>query len=257
MVGSSTGTGGIRTDSTASGIKAELTISSGSLTVTGGITYNAGASGDPFVFSMSGGTIDVNTGSTGTSGETFNTTDVVGSSFTMSAGTITIQNKTSGSYSDFSVCGTNGSVSSTGGTVQFGNSSSSNTQTFNFTPFASITLPNFKVSSSASSIALKPFTSGNIKLMSLYIDAGESFDVSHNANASDNRTLTLTSTYDGTYAYYNNNSTNTSDYVYRNSTVIFSGTGAFKPNTYQAYKPEFWNLTCAASGYTTTIYAGL
>ncbi|MCU0429883.1 MAG: autotransporter-associated beta strand repeat-containing protein, partial [Cytophagaceae bacterium] len=249
-VGSSTGAApnGIKY-SMATTRTPSLTVSSGTLSVFQGINYSSNST-HPFSFNMSGGNVLLNTGSTATSVETFQINDVAGSSFQMTGGTITLQNINSGGLSDFSICGLSGTNIVTGGSVVFGNTSTPANSTFNFTPFASTTLPNLRVSGpAASACTLKPITTGDIRLLSLYIEANKFFDISHNANAGDNRTLVLSSTFDGTHSFFDAN-TGASDYfIPRQSTVQILGTSTVKT------KPsgKFYNLSPAASGQTTTM----
>ena len=224
FIGNNTGTNGIRYDKTGTNIP-YLEVSAGTLTVYGGITYGSGASGDPFSFNMTGGTILLNCGTTGTSTEVFCVTDVATSVFSMSYGTITIQkhNSSSGSnYADWSLCGSAGTVTTTGGIVQFGNNSST-ASNFDFVPFANAVQPNFLVSGPAgTAITLQPSkgATSDFKLLSLYIEANKTFDITSIAATGGNtKRMTITSSSDGSYAFYNDGT-----YTARSGRVIFGGT---------------------------------
>jgi len=227
VVGSTTGTNGIRYDKTGTNIP-YLEVSAGALTVYGGITYGTGASSDPFSFNMTGGTILLNSGSTGTSNEVFNTNDVATSVFSMSGGTITIQNHNSGSGSntvDWTICGSAGTVTTTGGTVEFGNSSTVTGVHFDFLPFPNAIQPSFKVTGAAgAALTLQPSkgSSANFKVLSLYIDANKTFDITSIAGAGgNNKIMTITSTFDGSSSFYNSGT-----FSARTGQVIFGGTSS-------------------------------
>lgn len=224
-IGTTLGTNGLRFDKTGTNIP-YLEISSGTLTVYGGITYNAGASSDPFSFNMTGGTLLLNSGLTGTSSEVFFVTDVATSIFAMSGGTITIQshNSSGGSNSaDWTVCGGSGTVTSTGGTVEFGNASTVTGTTFDFTPFPNVEQPNFKVTGgAAAAISLKTSkgSSANFMLLSLTIDANKTFDItSISGSAGNTKMMTITSTSDGSSSF-----SNSGTFTPRSGRVVFAGT---------------------------------
>ena len=100
---------------------------------------------------MTGGTINLNTGTTRTTRSVFCVNDVANSAFTMSAGRIILQNPNSSGTAtvDFAINGTNGTVTTTGGTIQFGNASTPTGRTFSFRPYANATYPNFIISGPA------------------------------------------------------------------------------------------------------------
>ena len=222
-VGTTAGTGGILYNQ--SGSVPYLEISSGTLTVYGAITNNA--AGDAFNFMMSGGNMLVHCGSTGTNQDLFFMNDKSSSIFTMTGGTIIIQNHnlSGGPNVDFGLCGTNGTVTITGGTVQFGNSSTTNGTTFDFLPLAGVTQPNIKISGAASSgnkLMTTASSSTDFKFLSLYISAGTTFDIqSISGSAGNSKKMTLTDTYDGTNAFYNDGT-----FVPQTGTVIFGGSSA-------------------------------
>ncbi len=204
-----------------------LEVSAGSLTVYGGITYAAGSAAKPFGFKMTGGNILLNSGTTGTARELFFITDVAGSTFNMSGGTITLEKpNTSGAGAvDLAICGTNGTVTTTGGTVQFGDASTTAGKIFNFKPYATATYPNFKITGMAGtsfSLATSSGSLASFSLMSLYIDVNKTFDIrSISGAAGDNKTMTLTSTWNGIEAFTSNGT-----FTARLSTVQFNPTGA-------------------------------
>jgi hypothetical protein len=223
-VGSTAGNNGLRYDQVGTNIP-YLEISSGLLTVYGGISYSSGAASNPFSFRMTGGTILLNCGTSGTSVEAFFLTDVASSVFYMDAGTIIIQehNSSGGSNNtDWGICGTNGTVTSLGGTVQFGNSFTPAGTTFDFIPDPNAIQPNFKITGpAAAAISLKTAknTTVDFKLLSLYIDTNKTFDIQSILGISGNsKTMTLASTYDGTYAFYSRGT-----FTAETGTVIMGG----------------------------------
>ncbi len=226
FVGKSSGLQGIRTDQTGIFVP-YLEVTSGNLIVYGGITYGPSSSTEPCSFRMTGGNILLNAGITGTDREVFSINDVAGSTFTMSGGTITLQkpNITGATVTDFSICGNNGTVTTTSGLVQFGNGVTASGANFSFTPNASATLPNFKVSGQAglpNSLAPSFSSTANFKLRSLYIESGKTFDVrSIGATGGDTKSMTLLGTANGVDALFNNGT-----FTARQSTVTFNTTGA-------------------------------
>lgn len=226
-IGSSSGNNGIRYNKTGTP-KPYLEISGGDVNVYGGISYESGAGSDPFGYKMTGGTLTVNSGSSGTSVEAFLINDVSGSSFYMSDGTLIVQSPNTGggsNYTDFGICGTNGTNTVTGGVVQFGNSNTGNNKTFNFTPFSGTVQPHIKVTGLVgNSITLCPAKSSttDFKFLSLSIDSGKVFDVRSILGVNgDSKTMTLTSTYDNTNALINNGT-----FTARTGTVTFNTSGS-------------------------------
>ena len=226
-VGSTSGNNGLRYDQIGTNIPL-LDISSGTLNVYGGISYASGASTNPFAFHMTGGTILLNNGTGGTDVECFFVNDVSGSSFYMSAGTIIMQDHNSSPGNndvDWGICGTNGSVTSLGGTVQFGNASTPSGTKFDFDPHANAVQPNFKVTgTTAASVTLMTAKSStdDFKLLSLYIDTNKTFDVQSIQGVPGNsKTMTLTGTYNGVNAWYSRGT-----FVAESGTVTFGGTEA-------------------------------
>ncbi len=207
--GSTDGNKGIRYDKTGSNTP-YLEISSGTMTVYGGISYASGADSDPFGFKMTGGDLLLNCGSNGTSVEDFYINDVSGSSFYMSGGTMTLQkpNSSPGNNStDFALCGTNGTVTVTDGSIVFGNVSTPSGSVFCFTPYPGITHPHFKVTGptgTATSLVTSKSTTANFQLLSLYIDTLKTFDFrSIQGVGGDSKKMNLNGTFDGTHALYN------------------------------------------------------
>ena len=204
-IGMTSGTIGIKYDQVGAGIP-YLEISSGSLTVNGGIGYSSGAGSDPFSFRMTGGTMLL-TG--GTAAEVFLINDIYSSTFYMSGGAITIQGHNSSpgnNSSDWNICGNTGSVTSLGGTVQFGNNSTPSGTIFDFVPYANVVQPNFKITGDVTaSISLQTSKSStaDFKLLSVYIDTNKTFDIQSIQGVSGlTKRMTLTSTFDSVYAFY-------------------------------------------------------
>jgi hypothetical protein len=225
-IGSSAGTQGLRSDRNGLNIP-YLEVSSGTLYVYGGITYGSSSSLEAFRFNMTGGTIQLNVGSTGTNRQVFYVNDRNGSTFNMSGGTIILQKpNTNGPLTyDFSVCGTYGTVTSTGGIVQFGDNFTLSNTVFNFRPYPNVTQPIFKVTGASTRyITLRPSYSStsNFRLRGLQIDANKAFDIrSIGGTAGDSKTMTLTATANGTDALVNHGT-----FIARTSTVTFNPSGA-------------------------------
>ncbi len=249
VVGSAAGLQGIFSDQNGASVPT-LNVSAGTLTVYGGITYGAASAAEPFIFSMTGGNILLNSGTTGTPREVFYITDLAASKFTMSAGTITLQspNTAGAAVTDFSICGTNGTVTNTGGTVQFGNASTAAGKIFNFKPFPNAVYPNFKITGAAGtafSLATSTGSTANFKLNSLYIDVNKTFDIRAISGVpGDNKTMTLTGTWNGVQAYVNNGT-----FTARTSTVQFNPTGA--QSIGGTVTTNFYNLTINNSNNIT------
>jgi len=248
-VGSAAGTQGLQSDQNGAGIP-YLEVSAGTLNVYGGITYGGGSALEPFSFKMTGGTINLNTGTTGTARQLFCVNDVANSVFNMSGGTIVIQkpNTTGSTVIDASVCGASGTVTSTGGTFQFGNASTPSGSIFSFKPFATVVYPNFKVTGTAAAVVtLRPSISStaDFKLLSLYIDVNKFFDIrSISGTTGDTKQMTLMSTSNGVDALVNNGT-----YTARQSTVTFNVIGAQAINGTAV--TTFYNLAINnASGIT-------
>ncbi len=222
-VGSTAGVTGLHYDKIGAFIP-KLDIQSGTMEVYGSIFYKSGASTDPLNFNMSGGILLLNSGSTKSSNSPLFINDVLGSAFVMNDGLITIEapNISGNSISDFVVCGTNGTVSSGGGIVAFGNNNTTSGSIFTLTPFSSVTLPNIKVTgSNAANIVLCPSanSTANMKALSLYIDQNKTFDLrSVSGTTGDSRSLILTGNIDGINALYSDGTL-----VARSSHLIFQG----------------------------------
>ncbi|MEO8086840.1 MAG: hypothetical protein ABI763_08480 [Bacteroidota bacterium] len=223
-IGSTAGNNGIRYDQTGANVP-YLEITSGSLTVYGGISYATGAGTNPLGFKMTGGTVLLNNGTNGTLVEPFLINDASASSFYMSGGTITIQapNDAGTSIVDWGICGNNGTVTTLGGTVLFGNASTGNNKTFSFVPYTNAVQPNFEIAGpSGNTITLAPSsgTSANYQLLSLKINSGKIFDNrSYGGANNDSKKMTLTKTYDGVYGFFNDGALTP-----RTGTVVMSST---------------------------------
>ncbi len=222
-VGSTAGLQGLRYEQNGLTIPS-LNISSGSMEVYGGITYSSSTPSSPFSVDLSGGSLLLNSGTTGTSYEVFNVNDVIGSSFLMTTGTMTLQKPTLGgsARADFNICGTNGTVNASVGIVSFGNASTANGSIFNFVPYPGVIQPNFIVTGSpAAAITLS--TSNNstadFELNSLLIDVNKTFDIRSIAGTTgDSKNMTLVDNFDGINTL-NNNGT----FIPRTSNVILQG----------------------------------
>ena len=244
-IGSTAGNQGLRYDQSGTTIPG-VTISSGSFNVYGGITYRSGHSTDPFRFSLTSGTALLNTGTNGTASEVFKINNNISSRFTMSGGSVTLQkpNRTGTSISDFDICGSSGVITNTGGTLYFGNSSTSNGAVFTFYPYATASMPDTRVSGLiARTVTLAPTASvtSNCSFKSLYIEFNKTFDVRSAAGTTgDSRSLSLTGTYDGIRAFYNAGTFNG-----RTGTVVLNGTLAQRIDG--TVTTTFYNLTISNS----------
>lgn len=240
-VGSSAGNQGLRYQQNGSFVPG-ISITSGSLNVYGGITYRTGYNTDPFRFSQSGGTVLLNTGSSGTSSEIFRINNHISSRFSLSGGSITLQkpNTTGVSVADFDFCGSSGTISCTGGTLYFGNSSTTSGSVFTFNPYAATSMPDTRISGLVSrSVTLAPVggstSDGSFK--SLYIESNKTFDFrAASGGTGDSRTISLTGTYDGIRAIYNAGTLTT-----RTGTVTLAGTASQRIDG--STTVSFYNLT--------------
>lgn len=221
-----------------------------------GINTIVSGANTPFRFVMTGGAVTLNTGTIRSTWESFRVADVNGSVFTMSGGTITIGRHNSGTnISDFAVCGGSGIVTSTGvGIVQFGTVGSPS-ETYTFTAFPNVTLPNFKVGEPNRNVTLRPLDVGNFNLLSLYIETGNFFDMTGilNSSVTDARTMTLSRT-DGTAAFFDNNNETTNHFIFRESTVAVTGNATIRTNTAaDTSLRRFYNLNIASTGRTINL----
>ncbi len=245
-VGTNAGTKGLVYRQPA-GVIPYLEVTAGFLDVYGGIFNNLA---DPFSFKMSGGTILLNNGTSGTSQGVFYQNDLAESVFDMSGGTIVIEkhNNVGATNVDWGICGTNGNVNTTGGTVQFGDAATPAGSSFDFVPFPNVVQPNFKVTGPAgAAISLQPSKSStaNFKLLSLYIDLNKTFDNrSIQGINGDSKNMTLTGNFDGVYAFYNDGT-----FTGRTGTVTFAGSSAQSMGG--ASVSTFYNLTINASADIT------
>jgi len=219
-VGDAAGTGGIRYNRLGTNIP-ELCLSAGIVNIFGGFCNRFGYTADAARVMITNGTINLNTGSTGTANSLFQINSSAQSNFTMSNGTIVLSkpNTTGAANSDFNINGAGGTVNVSGGTIQFGDNSTPTNAIFNFTPYAGIVMPNFKITGQASR-AVTLFTSKNstsdFKLISLFIDQGKTFDVKPIAGSTGfAKSMTLVGNYDGMHAFYNDGI-----FSEQNSTVI-------------------------------------
>lgn len=223
LIGASSGTGGLRYDKLTS-FNPRLDIQSGSMEVYGSLTFKTGAGSDPLNFTMTGGSLLLHSGSTGNSEPVFRINDVSGSVFSITDGHIILQapNLAGTTTSDFSICGTNGSVTSAGGTIQFGNNLTAANAVFTFTPQGSISFPNLRVSGPSSLAGTLCPVAGNtadIRCISLSIEDQKTFDIRSADGASGvNRTMTITGNSDGIHALLNDG-----NYFARTSTLSLEG----------------------------------
>lgn len=241
-IGSTAGISGLGYDQNGTFIP-YLEISSGTLNIYGGLTYRSGSGAEPFSFKMTGGNLYLASGTLPVFWETFHVTDVAGSSFVMSGGTIYMQRATIWWWltaCDFGICGTNGTVNVTGGTVNFGTENTTSSQAFNFIPYSNVTLPHFQITGPDNvSVTLKTSygSTSDFKLLSLYIDSGKTFDIRSIAGTSgDSKIMTLVSTYDGTHCFYS-----AGTFTARTGTITFDTS---LPQTMAGTStPTFYNLT--------------
>jgi len=193
-----------------------ININGGTVNVYGTLTEAGGVAS---AFSMSGGTLNLSIGSSAPGTYTFQIQNIAASSFTMSNGTIILQKPTGGG-GDFDICGTNGTVNVTGGTVQFGTATTAINKTFVFTPYISASannlFPNIKLAgTNGDKLVSKATVISDFRFLSLYISANNTFDFVNSPSS----TLKLMGTSDGTNSFYNDGTL-----TQQTSTVIFNGT---------------------------------
>ncbi len=221
IVGDSTGKCGIHYSET--GVNSPfINITSGILEVHGGIMHK---SADPLAsidFTMSGGNVLLNSGTDFAPGPLLEINDVPGSTFEMSNGTIVFQNPNQNptSNTDFTICGTQGTINVTAGTIEFGNAFTAPNAVFSFEPFSAATYPNFKVTGAAANaitLCTAPGSTDDFRLLSLQIDANKTFDVRSISGASgDSKKMTLTFEMDGINAFFNDG-----NFIARSGSVQF------------------------------------
>ena len=225
-IGSTVGNQGLRYDQSGTMVPG-VSVTSGSLNVYGGITYRSGHSSDPFRFSQSGGTTVLNSGSAGTTSEVMKINNNISSRFTLSSGSITLQkpNLSGATVADFDFCGSTGTVSVTGGTLYFGNSSTSSGAVFTFMPYTTASMPDTRISGLvARTVTLAPIgnSTADCSFKSLYIEFNKTFDFrAGSGSTGDSRNVNLTGTYDGIRAIYNAGTLNS-----RTGTLTMAGTAS-------------------------------
>lgn len=223
QIGSAAGLGGLRYEKPGT-FNPRLDIQGGNVVIRGALTFKSGASTSPLVFAMSGGNLLLNSGTTGTATSIFHVNDVTGSSVTMTDGTITIQkpNSTGITVPDASMCGTSGSVSVNGGSLVFGNGSTTSGTVFTFNPLNSMNWPNLTVAGpAAAAVTLCPVSgnANNINALSLDINANKTFDIlSADGVSGNSRIIKLTSNFDGINSLFCEGS-----FICRNSEVLLQG----------------------------------
>jgi hypothetical protein len=249
-IGSNTGLDGLLSDQNGATVP-YLEVTSGTLNVYGGISHASGSALDPLRFNMTGGTINTNTGTSGSNEHLFCVNDVDSSSFNMSGGTITFEKPNTGGLTNFDVgiCGTNGIVTTTGGTFQFGTPATPTGRYFSFVPFPSATYPHFHVTGAPGSIVTlgtSVNSTVNFRLLSLNIDANKAFDILSVAGiGGTSKYMTLLSTVPTTTNGFVNNGT----FYQRFSRVIFNGSTA--QNIAGSTTTTFYQISINNPGHVT------
>ncbi len=193
----------------------EIEIAAGTLLVYGGITNFTGT--NPLVFKMTGGNLDLNSGTTGTDGYPMLIQNTSGSQFVMTSGNIYIRKPSSTPTTpeiDFGSSNVYHNV--TDGHVYFGDGFTP--YTFDYMPYVSYTYPSFEAAGAIGTI-LKPYTFINSKMLSLKIGIGNTFDVASGGNNATSTQISITSTVDGMYAFYNEGA-----FLERTGHIILTGT---------------------------------
>ena len=223
----------------AKGNSAIIIIEGGSLNVAGRICpTNAG--GNSYTYTQSGGTVVLNT--IGSNSGTLAAFDMSYTlcTFVMSGGSIIIRNKTSNSKDYYNIAGT---YNVTGGTIQFGDASSSNNQIFTISSLTD--LPNVTVSNATSQTTkptLKLASNINIK-GNLTIMSGTTLDASYNSGTT-SYDIALTGTW-----------SNSGTFTNRSKSVTFSG--STNQSISGSATTSFYNLTNTNSSSGLTLNRGI
>ena len=228
----------------------QLYVTLGTLNLGAGFNYDPGTGTDYVDFQMVGGAI--NTGTTSNYLSTFALNDVSGGSTLMSAGTITIEDATTGSYPDLDFGGDNlSSYSVTGGTITFGTATTSAASIFTFQAYPNKNYPHIAISTSVAK-TLKPYNNADFKMLSLTIPTGMTFDMRDDVSSSDTKKMTLTGA-SGGIAFTRNGS-----YQQRTGTIELAGTTSQSINSTSG-SVTLYNLiinsssTVTFGGSTTTL----
>jgi hypothetical protein len=231
-IGSTAGKKGILYKDAGS-IDPEIEITAGTLLVYGGINSFTGS--NPLVFKMTGGNLDLNSGTTGTDGYPLLVQNTSGSQFVISSGNIYIRKPSSTPATpEFDFGSSNVYHNVTDGHVYFGDGFTP--YTFDYMPYVSYTYPSFEAAGAIGTI-LKPYTFINSKMLSLKIGIGNTFDIASGGNNATSTQISITSTVDGMYAFYNEGT-----FLERTGHVILTGT-VLQYYYSPAGEYTFYNLT--------------
>lgn len=217
----------------------QLYVNSGLLNIGAGFNPQTGA--DYVDFNMTGGTINLATQQQSTN-STFQLANLSGGKTVMSGGLIVLEQPDNAAASaDLNMGGPNVSTYSvTGGTVQLGASSTPANSIFGINPY-STNYPNIVVGPVSGETVIG-YPSGNLNLLSLYINSSASFDATGGSYGTSVPILTITGS-DGAYAFDNEGS-----FVPGTGTVLFSGSAAQVITSPTASPTSFYNLTVANTG---------
>jgi hypothetical protein len=205
---------------------------------------------------MSGGTILINTGGTNTGlGESFGLSNVAGGQTIMSNGTIVFQNSSSNAV-DMDFGSTNiGAMNSanynvSGGTVQFGNASSTASWAYTFVGWPSTNYPNVVIDGSGAFSQKLQLVAGpkNFQFLSLTIKTNTTFDTEDYFSGGASNTLTLTGADASGNAFYNAGA-----FTCRTGIVEFNSTSAQKIDG--TLTTAFYDMTMKNTGVVTLVHS--
>lgn len=214
-----------------------LYVNSGSLNI--GTGFNPQAGTDYVDFEMAGGTITLATQQQSTN-STFELQNVAGGKTIMSGGLIVLeQPDNAASSADLNMGGPNVSTYAvTGGTVQLGDGSTPANSIFGINPYSTTSYPNIVVGPVTGETVIG-YPSGNLNVLSLYINPNTSFDATGSVYGTSVPVLNITGS-DGTYAFDNEGT-----FVPGTNTVEFSGAVQQVIASSAVSPAGFYNLTVA------------
>lgn len=228
---STNGSDGIRYEQVGATVPSISVSASATMIVNGGIRPSATQPTSALNYLQTSGTVRLNAGRTSTGETTLSMGSNTDSQFMLTGGTLVFEKATNGgpAASDIDLSGNSVFVDITGGTMQFGWSSTPTNSTFRFSPYVNVLFPHVWLTGpGGANITLRPSMNNteDIQMMSLRIDANKTFDIRSSSGATgDSRTLTLSSTYDNNHTLFNNGTMNM-----RSSTLAIEGWQALGMN---------------------------
>ena len=234
----------------ANGGTPQLYLTSGNLNLGSGFDEYRAA--DYVDLEMTGGTIIAALSGSSYMG-TFQLNDVSGGKTLMSGGLIELTDASWGDYPDIDLGGTNVSgllYSVTGGTVQFGSSSTANAGTyFAFEAWATTNYPNFDFESGMAKVA-QPLNNSDFRIYSLTANANMTFNVADYLTGNSTKNMFIDGN-NGTWAFDDEGG-----FIEGTSTVNFIASVNQPINSASIATENFYNVVIANLGGATTSVSG-